>query len=200
MLILALLLLALVAVPLTGGRLERLTQLGLERQRLIVVALLLQVLAISVVPGWPRPVLVAAHLASYGLAAAFVWLNRRVAGVPLVALGAALNAVTIALNGGTLPASPSALRQAGITTPPGEFVNSAALADPRLGFLGDVFASPAWLPLRNVYSVGDALILAGAVYAIHVTCRRPTRAQRRRSAATPSWAKATRLAAAGTQG
>lgn len=171
MLILALMMLALAAVPVVGGQLERLALLHLRHQRLIVIALLCQVLAISVLPHWPRPVLVGAHITSYALAAAFLWVNRRVAGVPLVALGGALNAVTIAVNGGTLPASPEALRSAGITSAAGEFVNSGALADPRLLFLGDVFASPSWLPLRNVYSIGDALILIGAVYAVHRTCR-----------------------------
>ena len=37
-------------------------------------------------------------------------------------------------------------------------------------FLGDVFASPAWLPLRNVYSPGDLLLLAGAVWVVHAAC------------------------------
>jgi hypothetical protein len=52
---------------------------------LIGGALVLQVLAISVVPTWPRAVLVSAHLVSYLMAGWFVWLNRRVSGLPILA-------------------------------------------------------------------------------------------------------------------
>ena len=87
-------------VPLFGGRLRALAHLRIQSFWLIGAALALQVLAISVVPTWPRAVLVSAHLVSYLMAGWFVWLNRRVSGLPIVALGGALNAVTIAVNGG----------------------------------------------------------------------------------------------------
>jgi hypothetical protein len=50
------------------------------------------------------------------------------------------------------------------------FVNSGVLEDPRLALLGDVFASPSWLPLQNVYSPGDLLLLAGAFWVVHRAC------------------------------
>ncbi|MDP9434010.1 MAG: DUF5317 domain-containing protein [Actinomycetota bacterium] len=74
-----------------------------------------------------------------------------------------MNAGTIALNGGTLPADPDALRRAGLAVEREEFVNSGVVDDPVLPWLGDVFASPSWLPLHNVSSAGDLVILAGAV-------------------------------------
>ena len=170
MLILAALLLALLLVPLTGGRLSRLSALVLRRPWLLLLALGLQVLTITLVPGWPQPVLVALHGLSYVLAAGFVWANRRVPGIVLVALGGGLNALCIAANGGQMPASASAVERAGLSAQEDGFVNSAVLSDPRLPWLGDVFASPSWLPLRNVYSVGDLLLLAGVVWAVHRTC------------------------------
>ena len=170
MLILAGTLLAIALVPLLGGRLAGLARLRLDSGWLIGLALGLQVLSISVFPSWPRPLLVVMHGASYALAAWFVWRNRKVPGLPVLALGGFLNAFTIALNGGTLPASESALRKAGLPLTKDEFVNSGVLEDPQLPFLGDVFASPSWLPLQNVYSIGDLLILAGAVWAVHRTC------------------------------
>jgi len=169
-LILAGTLLALALVPLTGGRLTRLADVRLGSRWVVVYALSLQVLAISIVPDWPRPVVVALHASTYVLAAAFVWLNRDVAGLPVLALGAGLNALAIALNGGQMPASASALARAGITQDGDQYVNSGVVEDPRLGFLGDVLASPSWLPLQNVYSVGDLVILAGAVWFVHRTC------------------------------
>ena len=55
--------------------------------------------------------------------------------------------------------------------PPEVFENSAALSDPRLGFLGDIFAVPASWPLSNVFSIGDILIVVGGTYLAHQCCR-----------------------------
>jgi predicted MFS family arabinose efflux permease len=53
---------------------------------------------------------------------------------------------------------------------PGEFANSAAVAEPKLWFLGDVFALPAGWPMANVFSIGDLLLLAGAFVLLHRQC------------------------------
>ena len=171
MLILAATLLALALVPLLDGRLGRLGELRLSHPELVAAALVCQVLAITVLPTWPRPFLVTLHGGSYLLAGLFVWANRRLPGLPLLALGGASNATVIALNDGTLPASRAAVEHAGLAVDPDHFVNSGVLAHPRLGFLGDVFASPSWFPVHNVYSLGDLLLLVGAVWAVHRTCR-----------------------------
>ena len=183
MLILAGTLLAVLLVRPLGGRLQELAQLQLRSQRLVVLAIAAQVVSLQVLPRAPRPLLVALHLASYALAAAFVWANRTLPGIWLIATGALSNALVIALNGGTLPASAEALRRAGLPLTEDGFTNSSVLAHPRLPALGDVFASPSWLPLHNVYSVGDLLLLAGAVWAVHRTCgtvlaRHPRRVRR----------------------
>jgi hypothetical protein len=87
----------------------------------------------------------------------------------LTALGAALNLLAITANGGVMPASPAALARAGLADDPG-FQNSTVLADPRLAFLGDVFAVPASWPLSNVFSIGDVLIAAGLAWGLHRVC------------------------------
>src|SRR6266516_2736662 len=115
------------------------------------VALALQV-ALYVFPGqasWLRQVV---YVASYPMALAFVFANRRIPGVWLVGLGAALNFLVISTNGGTMPAAPHALAAAGLPLDPGQFTNSLALASPRLLFLGDVFAVPKGIPFANVFS------------------------------------------------
>lgn len=170
MLIVVLGLLVVLSVPACGGHLQSLAGVRPRRMWVVMTALGLQILAISVVPTWPRPLLVAAHLLSYVLAGWFVWDNRRVAGLAAVTLGGALNAVTIAINGGTLPASPAALARAGIVPTATDFNNSGVLAHPHLAWLGDVFAVPAGWPLANVFSIGDVLILAGLAYGLHRTC------------------------------
>ena len=164
-------LLALLLVPVLGGSLRGLSTLRLRSGWMIALALGVQVVCISLVPTWPLVLLATAHGATYLLAAAFVWRNRRLPGLPLLALGGFLNAVTITLNHGTLPASAAALRRAGLPVTEDQFINSAVMAHPRLAFLGDVYASPSWLPLHNVYSIGDFVVLAGAVWAVQRSCR-----------------------------
>jgi hypothetical protein len=88
----------------------------------------------------------------------------------LVALGGALNLTAIAANGGVMPAAPHALEKAGFALDPEGFVSSGAIAHPQLQFLGDVFWVPSSFPISNVFSVGDVLILLGALLAMHCIC------------------------------
>jgi hypothetical protein len=44
------------------------------------------------------------------------------------------------------------------------------LTDPYLPMLGDLSATPAWLPLSKVFSVGDVALWLGATWFIG-TCR-----------------------------
>jgi len=152
-----------------GGRLPRLAAVRLHRNSWIGIALLIQIVVIEIITG-PELVLKALHVLSYLMAAVFLWLNRRVPGLFLVGLGAASNGITIAINGGTLPARPGALRTAGINLEADRFVNSGALAHPHLAFLGDVFAIPAGWPLANVFSVGDVAIIVGVGVASWMIC------------------------------
>lgn len=160
MLVVALFVLGLLLVRATGGRYRGLLVLTLRAKPLVLVSFVCQLLVLQgpALPGAVAPVL---HVLTYVAAAVFVWLNRRVPGLPLVALGAVLNGVTIALNGGTLPAARGAQQVAGLADD-GGFANSAVVPDPVLPWLGDVFAVPSWVPFANVFSVGDVLVVAGA--------------------------------------
>ena len=171
MLILALFVLGLALVPLTGGRWRGLVDLRLRLRWLVLVAFALQFVVLQG-PAALDPVGPVLHVLTYGAAGVFVWANRRVTGLLVIAAGAACNGVTIALNGGTLPASPAALRSAGIEVD-GGFVNSGVVHDAVLPWLGDVFAVPSAVPLANVFSVGDVLIVAGAWWLLWATTRRP---------------------------
>lgn len=162
--------LVLALVPLAGGRLSLLAGLTLRWVWLIPLAFALQVLVISVVPTADPDVLAAVHIGTYVLAGVFIWRNRAVPGLVLLGLGAASNGVTIALNGGVLPASAEALARSGFVLDPGEFTNSGVLADPVLPWLGDVLWVPAGLPLANVFSVGDVMIVAGLAWLVHRIC------------------------------
>jgi uncharacterized protein DUF5317 len=163
-------LLALLSPALTGGRLTRYAEVRLRHGWIVVAALVAQILIIEVVAESQRGVLSAVHVATYAAAGVWVWLNRRVPGLWIVAVGAASNGVTIALNGGTLPASARALEGAGLNLDPDSFVNSGVLADARLPWLGDIFWIPEGWPLANVFSIGDALIVGGIAWGAHRIC------------------------------
>lgn len=147
-----------------GGRLRRLAGVRLKLTWLVGLALATQIVVIEIFTR-PQWLLGGVHVSTYVAAGAFLWANRRVPGMVVLALGAASNGLAISLNGGTLPASAEALRRAGIDQRAHEFTNSGVLDGARLGFLGDVFAIPASWPLSNVFSLGDVWIVLGVGYA-----------------------------------
>ena len=181
MVLVAVVVLSALAVPLCGGRLGALAEVRLRRAWAIFAALGLAVLATEL-PGLPDGVRSLLLVAAYPVGAVFLAANWRVPGIPLAALGAALNLLAIAANGGVMPASPAALQRAGLAVDQPGFQNSAPVADPRLAFLGDVFAVPAAWPLSNVFSVGDVLIAAGLAWGLHRICGSRLAPRRRRPA------------------
>jgi hypothetical protein len=128
----------------------------------------------------------ALHLASYGLALYFVAANRRLPGIAVIVVGGLANLAAITANGGVMPATPAAMEAAGRASDAGAFQNSATTEDARLWYLGDAFAWPEPLPLANVFSIGDVLIVAGAAVTAHSAGgSRPVQAFRRRRAGVP---------------
>jgi hypothetical protein len=161
-------------VPLTGGQLRRVVELRFRWTWAALAALALQVAITTLAPSGSTRLHELLHLASYALAAGCIVANRHIAGLPVLALGAALNATAIAVNDGVMPASARAMRLAGLE-PAEHFANSAAVADPRLLALGDVIPIPGPWPLGNVVSVGDLLIIAGLLTILHRASRAPQR-------------------------
>lgn len=146
-----------------GGSLSSLARLRLRAGWLFYAAIALQVVAFpfAFLP-WAtdESLATALWLASYGLLILGATLNARIVGVPIVALGMALNLLAIVANGGTMPVLPEAMLAAGNhhTT----LNNSTATADPNLSLLVDRWAAPDLIPLANVFSIGDVVIAAGA--------------------------------------
>jgi hypothetical protein len=175
----AVVVLAAMAVPLVGGRLGALVELRLRHVWAIFASLGLGIAATEL-PGLPEGLRAALLVAAYPVAAVFLAANWRLPGMPLVALGGAMNLVAITINGGIMPASPSALAGAGLPVNQPGFQNTTVLPDPQLAFLGDVFFIPASWPFSNVFSIGDVLIALGVVWALHGICG---------SRLAPSWAR-----------
>ena len=105
----------------------------------------------------------------------FVWLNRRVAGMPVLMIGLAMNLAVIAANGGWMPISPeTASHLPGGSAPeaaiPGTRVSDKDILlqpeDTRLGFLSDRFLLPEWMGYPVAFSLGDTLVAAGAFWLL----------------------------------
>jgi hypothetical protein len=172
MIIVAGLVVVVASVILLGGRISRLSTIRLRHPELVVIALVLQTVVISFIPdSLPVAASAAIHLLTYALGAAFVWLNRRIPGLWIIALGAGSNLAAIAANRGEMPASPWAVNTAGLRPVTKGFTNSGAVAHARLAPLGDIFAVPRGWPLANVFSIGDVVLLIGAAVLLHGVCQ-----------------------------
>jgi hypothetical protein len=165
-------LVALVLGILLGGSPSALGELRVRRLWLAYAAIALQVVAFpSQVLPWSTPDGVARGLwlVSYALLIAMIVQNRHLRGIVIVGVGLACNLVAILDNGGLMPVTSDALRRAGLNYDVRN--NSVSLAAPHLSALVDRFAAPGWLPLGNVFSVGDVLIGVGIVIVIVLAMR-----------------------------
>ena len=166
MFILYALLLGLVVGLLSGGRSDGIATLQFRWPWLMVGGLLIQVVLFSdQVTTWIGSAGPPIYVVSTAVVIASVVANRAIPGMLVVAIGAFSNLLAIVANGGFMPASPTAMDALGrhaATT----YSNSAILANPALAALTDQYALPGWLPLANVFSIGDALIALGLAVAI----------------------------------
>ena len=151
---------------LTGGSLSRLGDLRFRWAPLILLGMVGQLLLFSTslgaALGGAAP---AAYVLSNALVLVAVLRNLAIPGLVLVFIGGAANLVTIVANGGYMPVSPEAIVAMG-RLPKAGYSNSKLIDGVVLGPLTDIFAMPTWIPLANVFSVGDALIGIGAAIAV----------------------------------
>jgi Family of unknown function (DUF5317) len=167
-------LVALLAGKLLGGKLATLADTPIKGMRFAFVAIALQIVAFpSGVFPWETPASVARPLwlVSYALLIAMLLLNTRLLGVRLLVLGLLSNLAAIVANGGLMPVRPAALAAAHRVY--SIHNNSIELVRPHLAALVDRWAVPHWIPLGNVYSVGDVLIAAGVFLAVVAAMRAP---------------------------
>jgi hypothetical protein len=100
----------------------------------------------------------------------------------LATLGVALNLLVVTANGGYMPQSQTARAEAGVSVErvaglasrPAWHNVAPMSPETRLPWLGDIFAEPAWLPSRNVVSIGDLLLSVGLAWATYLLAA-PTR-------------------------
>jgi uncharacterized protein DUF5317 len=155
-----------VAGLLTGGSGSRLGDLRIRFGLLITLGMACQLLLFSTPVGnllGDAAALV--YIASNVAVLVAVAANLVIPGLAFVLAGGASNLVAIVANGGYMPVSPEALEAMG-RLPKEGYSNSVPRENVILGPLTDIFIMPAWVPMANVFSVGDILIGVGAAIAV----------------------------------
>ena len=162
---------------LRGGRLGNLGKIDLKGGWLVLLALLIQLLIFPFSQGHAIVNIGTEylHLFSYALLLLFALLNRREWGILAMGLGMVLNLLVITLNEGYMPTTVAALQAAGRPKAAMQLEqfghygnNTVQTASTRLAGLSDRFYTPAWLPLANVFSVGDVLLALGLIWFLQV--------------------------------
>lgn len=167
MLIVVLIILALALAVIRGGRMSNLANVPFRHFWLLFVPLMLQLalysplaarlsIDTSAVP-W-------IYMLSMLAGAVVAWLNRSLPGFPLLLAGLLSNLLVITANGGHMPVSAVARAVAGMPPLAGSTNNVIPMStDSALWFLGDTLPVPYFIPLANVYSIGDVLITSGGI-------------------------------------
>ena len=151
---------------LTGGSLARLGDLRLAWAPLIAVGMAVQIALFSTPAGDALgPLAPAAYIGSNLMVLVAVARNLAIPGLPLVLVGGAANLLAIGANGGYMPVSPDALAAMG-RPPTDGYSNNRVVEGVVLWPLTDLFAMPAWVPLANIFSIGDVLIGVGAAMVV----------------------------------
>lgn len=156
-----------------GGRLRRLASPPPVRNRLLLTALGLYIVAVFTSWAWESALPLLSAL-SWCVVAFYAWVNRWMPGARLVALGLTANALVLLFNG-SVPISPGAAARAGAETsavqePDTEPTDSST----RLAWLAKN-VPVAFPPRPEVVSPGDIAVAAGlaTVIATGMTGRRP---------------------------
>jgi hypothetical protein len=151
---------------LSGGSATRLGDLRFRWAPLIAVGMVIQVLLFSSPLGDAiGPAAPVVYIASNVAVLVAVWRNLAIPGLPLVLIGGISNLIAIVANRGFMPVSPEAMAAMG-RVPTEGYTNSRLVDGVVLGPLTDLFAMPTWVPMANVFSIGDALIGVGAAIAV----------------------------------
>lgn len=170
--------LTLIVGLIAGGRLRRLKDLDIRAPWLFIAAAAVQ---IAVMALGARSAPAAAKLggpveiATYALLLIGLWLNRRLWGIRIAALGVFLNFLVIAANGGGMPVDRDLALRAGnarlveMLDSPSYVSHTPITEETRLKPLGDVLALPMLVPRPRFFSpgsAGDILVTVGGCWLI----------------------------------
>lgn len=170
-----------------GGRLSNLANLPVRVAWLPLFGFGLQAVLVMFPPeGW-EAVLTHAPLIigfSYLVLVAFLFINRKLPGVKLLLIGAALNFSVIIANEGRMPVTMQSLERSGhverivaldeLLVVRGSKDVVLQPEEISLWFLSDIFGIPERYPFSASFSVGDLLIVVGAFLLVSSGMRQGT--------------------------
>lgn len=159
----------------TGGRLRRIENFHLRALPLGIGAFVVQVLIFTdcgeALLGAFLSVL---YVLTLLMLLAFLLVNRRVFGVPVLLIGLVFNILVIGANHGRMPADPQALVATGQISHAEELIRNGTAANvvlmtdqTRLNFLGDYIVLPFLGDVGSAYSAGDLLALIGEAALVY---------------------------------
>jgi hypothetical protein len=161
----------------SGGRVSNLSHAKLRGERLLLTAVVLQLLLPTVRSvGVARGVVYGVWLGSLFVLVAVCFANGQRPGLWVAGVGVLLNACVIALNGG-MPVSAVALAVVtGASTsvaPSADFAHELLTAATHAAALADVvpIPGPAWL--RSIASAGDLMLCCGVAAYLACAMRTP---------------------------
>ena len=162
--------LILLSVPLAGGKLVALAKVRIKGWWLVAGALLVQVAITVIVRVWPHGLLVGLHLGSYALIGVALWQNRRLPGLLIIAARRPAQRTCHRAERRHAAGLRSGARRGRHGDQRRLHQFRCAAPTPILAPLGDIVATPAWLPFRNVISIGDCIALIGVAVLVHAVC------------------------------
>ncbi len=163
------------------GRIAHLAALQLRFLWVVPVSLLIQLAIFPLFSEHPLfPYATSSlHLLSYALIFVFLVLNYRTFPLLIIGMGSLLNLLVIAVNGGYMPSSPTALAHAGSEgvaarlLQDGVYANVILMSEgTRFNFLGDLLYLPRWVPFATAFSLGDLIVALGLIWLIAWGMRR----------------------------
>ena len=175
MFVLAVLCVALISSLLTGGRLRYIENFHLKALLLGVGAFAVQLLIFtSRGESLLGALLPWIYVLSLLMLVAFLLVNYRVFGVPILLVGLMLNILVIGANHGRMPADPQALVATGQSSHAEELATNGTAANlvvmseqTHLNFLGDHIVLPFLGDLGSAYSIGDLVALVGEAALVY---------------------------------
>jgi uncharacterized protein DUF5317 len=198
LLILAVVVIGVLVGVALGGDIRTLSEVKLRWWPLAVVGLIFQLIPVPSSKGqMDHWLAVGLLIASYIVLLAFVAVNIRLAGFPVIAAGFAMNLLVISLNGG-MPVTRLALREAYGSRAPAEIARLQTLGgakhhlarnDDVVLALADVI--PVGSPVHEVLSPGDLVFMAGVFWVITAATRGATGRHRPGAKRAPQAAPAT---------
>ncbi len=159
----------------TGGRLRYIENFQLKALPLGVGAFAVQLLIFtSRGESVLGTLLTAVYVLTLLMLLAFLLVNRRVFGVPVLLVGLILNVLVIGANRGRMPVDPQALVATGQVSRAEELVRNGTAANvvlmgdqTYLNLLGDYIVLPFLGDVGSAYSVGDLVALVGEAALVY---------------------------------